>query len=138
MREIRDYIIRGFKYGYRTISGKKFLNPECDCNRQSANDKLYNLLQAGKPCMIARFGTTEINCINNYLTVHSSKPYYRKCIDYITDYTHTPWWNKNHFPYLSIYSGIFPPTKETAEKFSERYLQDIPEIDLLACHQYFE
>jgi hypothetical protein len=39
---------------------------------------------------------------------------------------------------MSIYSGIFPVCQNTAEKFSERYLLDTPEIDLLACHQYYE
>lgn len=39
---------------------------------------------------------------------------------------------------MSLWSGIFPPCQDTAEKFSERYLKDIPEIDILACHQYYE
>lgn len=134
----KDYIIRGLKHGYRMLSRKTFLNPECDCDRQSANDKIYNLLSSGKPCMIARFGTTEINCVNNYLCVHGPEPYLKKCWNYITDKTHTPWWNKEHFHTMSIYSGIFPESQETAELFSERYLEDVPEIDLLACHQYYE
>ena len=136
--QFKDYLIRGLKHGYRIISRKEFLNPECDCDRQSANDKIYNLLASCKPCMIARFGTTEINCINNYLCVHSTEPYLKKCWNYITDKTHTPWWNEDHFHTMSIYSGIFPETQDTAERFSERYLQDIPEIDMLACHQYYE
>ena len=138
MRSAKDILIRGIRYTYQAITRKKFLPPDCDCNRQSSNEKVYELLTADKPCMIARFGTTEINCINNYLCVHSSKPYYQKWIDYITDNTHTPWWNKDHFHIMSIYSGIFPETQETAERFSERYLEDIPEIDLLVCHQYYE
>lgn len=135
---IKDYIIRGFKKTYRFITRKKFLNPDCDCDRQSSNDKIYNLLSSGKPCMISRFGTTEINCINNYLCVHRKRNYLLKCWDYITDYTHTPWWNEEHFHFMTIYSGIFPECQDTAERFSERYLKDIPEIDLLVSHQYFE
>lgn len=88
--------------------------------------------------MISRFGTTEINCVNNYLCIHGNKSFPQKCLDYITDYTHTPWWNEDHFYYMDIYSGIFPRSVDTAERFSERYLKDIPEIDLLACHQYYE
>lgn len=65
--EFRDYLIRGLKHAYRISLHKHFLNPECDCDRQSANDKIYTLLSSGKPCMVSRFGTTEINCINNYL-----------------------------------------------------------------------
>lgn len=136
--EFRDHLIRGMKRAYRIVFHKRFLNPECDCDRQSSNDNIYALLSTGKPCMIARFGTTEINCINNYLCVKSNRPFLRKCIDYITDYTHTPWWNKDHWQTMSLWSGIFPPCEDTAERFSERYLRDIPEIDLLACHQYYE
>lgn len=136
--DIKNILIRGAKKGYRLISRKKFLNPECDLDRQSANDKIYALLTKEQPCMISRFGTTEMNCINNYLTVTSSKGYAIKIKDYIVDYTHTPWWNTDHFQTMSVYSGIFPPSEETSIKFSKRYLNDIPLIDLLGSFQYHE
>ncbi len=136
--KLYDYLIRGGRLVYRKITNKKFYGPECDYDRQSSNDKIYALLAAGKPCLIARYGTTEINCVNNYLTVHSNKSFRQKCLDYIMDQTSTPWWNKDHFETMVRYSGIFPPCTETAERFSERYLADSPEIDLLACHQYME
>ena len=135
---ITDLVIRIIRKSYRFLTMKQFPPTTCDCDRQSSNDIIFNLLSSGKPCMIARFGTTEINCINNYLTVHSNKSVIRKLYEYITDNTHTPWWNKKHFHTMCIYSGIFPESQETAEHFSERYLQDIPEIDILACHQYYE
>jgi hypothetical protein len=135
---IKDYIVRGLKHSYRIITRKSFLNPDCNCNRQDSNDLIYNTLASGEPCMISRFGTTEMNCINNYLTVHDKEPYMKKVWQYISDKTHTPWWNTDHFQIMSIYSGIFPPSQQTAERFSERYLNDIPLIDVLACHQYYE
>lgn len=134
----KDIIIRIIRKLYRTFNSKIFYGTECDCDRQSSNNKIYKLLETGKPCMISRFGTTEINCINNYLCVRSNNSFVKKCYEYITDYTHTPWWNTDHFKIMSIYSGIFPPCKNTAERFSQRYLEDIPEIDLLGCHQYYE
>lgn len=136
--ELRNVIIRILKHVYRKMHNLKFLPPECDCNRQSSNDKIFNILNSGKPCMISRFGTTEINCINNYLCVINQEPFFKKCWNYITGNTHTPWWNKSHWNTMSLWSGIFPPTEETAVNFSKRYLQDIPQIDLLACHQYYE
>lgn len=134
----KDYIIRAAKKVYRVLSGKKFYAPECDCDRQSSNNRIFSLLSTGEPCMIARFGTIEINCINNYLTVHSENPFWTKVWNYISDQTHTPWWNTDHFKAMCINAGVFPISQETAERFSERYLADIPEIDLLACHQYYE
>ena len=136
--ELKDIFIRVLKHVYRVLHSIDFLPPECDCNRQSSNDKIFNLLKTGKPCMISRFGTTEINCINNYLCVINKESYFKKCWNYISGNTHTPWWNKGHWKTMSLWSGIFPPTEETAVNFSKRYLQDIPEIDLLACHQYYE
>lgn len=135
---IKDIIIRALKHVFRLVTGKKFYPPECDCDRQSANDKIYDLLAQGKPCMIARYGTTEINCVNNYLCVQRDRNFWRKCLDYVTDCTHTPWWNENHFHTMSVYSGIYPETRETAEKLSKRYLLDTPEIDIIGSHQYYE
>lgn len=138
MMPIKDIIIRALKHVFRLVTGKKFYPPECDCDRQSANDKIYDLLAQGKPCMIARYGTTEINCVNNYLCVQRDRKFWRKYLDYVTDCTHTPWWNENHFHTMSVYSGIYPETRETAEKLSKRYLSDTPEIDIIGSHQYYE
>ena len=136
--KIKDYLIRALKKIFRIANGVKFLNPLCDMDRQSANDKIYELLIRDRPCMISRFGTTELNCINNYLCVYSAKSYFGRVIDYIKDNTHTPWWNEDHFHFMNIYSGIFPPGIDTSRKFAERYLHDIPLIDLLGSFQYYE
>jgi hypothetical protein len=88
--------------------------------------------------MISRFGTTELNCVNNYLCVNGKDDLWLKIIKYITDNTHTPWWNESHFQIMSLFSGIFPPCQDTSERFSLRYLQDIPFIDLLGSFQYYE
>ena len=134
----KDIIVRVVRKAYRIITGRKFYAPECDCDRQSSNDNIYKLLASGKPCMIARFGTTELNCLTNYLCVHSDKSYWGRIIDFIKDNTYTPWWYDKIFYFLWTYSGVINANKEIAERFSERYLQDIPEIDLLVCHQYYE
>ena len=136
--KVKDIIIRVVRKLYRIITGRKFYAPECDCDRQSSNDKIYELLASGKPCMIARFGTVEINCITNYLCVHSDKSYCGRIIDFIKDNTHTPWWYDKIFYHLRNNAGVIDANQEIAERFSERYLQDAPEIDMLACHQYYE
>lgn len=134
----KDIIIRILKKIYRKISNKSFQPPKCNCNRQSSNDEVYDLLALGKPCMIARFGTTELTCLVNYIAVHKKAPFIKKYWEYISGYCGTPWWNESHFQTMSLWSGIFPPTQDTAERFSQRYMKDIPLIDLLACHQYTE
>lgn len=136
--KIKDIAVRVLKKGYRFLSKKEFANPDCDTNRQSANDKIYNLLVADKPCMISRFGTTELITINNYLCVSSDRSFYKKIWNYISDKTHTPWWQLDNFRYLEVYSGVYPPTEKTSINFSKRYLQDIPLIDALGSFQYHE
>lgn len=136
--KIKDILVRVFKKIYRILFNKKFENPECDIDRQSANDKIFDLLSGEEPCMIARFGTTELIAINNYLCITSNESYYRKIWNYISDKTHLPWWDERHFKFMDVFSGIFPPTQETAEEFSKRYLADTPEIDLLGSFQYYE
>lgn len=135
---MKDIVIRLLKKSYRLLTNKKFVNPICDIDRQSANDKIYQLLIDEKPCMIARFGTTELITINNYLCIHNNLSYFKKIWNYISDKTHTPWWFEDHFKFMSVYSGIFPPNQNTAEKFSRRNLADIPLIDLLGSFQYYE
>jgi hypothetical protein len=88
--------------------------------------------------MIARFGTTELITVNNYMCITSPKNYFKKLFDYIIDKTHTPWWQTDNFHFLEIYSGVFPPTEEMSVKFAQRYLNDIPLIDILGSFQYYE
>jgi hypothetical protein len=134
----KDYLIRAAKKTYSIIFQKKFELPICDTDRQSANDKIYNLLVSPNPCMMARFGTTELITINNYLCISNKSSYIKKLWHYISDKTHTPWWHEENIKFLDVYSGVFPPTIKTAEEFSKRYLKDIPSIDLLGSFQYYE
>ena len=136
--KVKDLVIRVIRRFYRLVTSKNFLAPECDCDRQSSNDRVYNLLATNKPCMISRFGTVEINCINNYLCVHSTKSYVKRIKDFITDNTHTPWWYDKIFYSLRNNAGVINANQKLAERFSERFLLDVPEIDILACHQYYE
>lgn len=134
----KDILIRLIRRLFRSVTKKSFLPPGCDCDRQSSNDRLYELIASGKPCMIARFGTVELNCLTNYLCVHSNKSYVSRIWEFITDDTHTPWWYDKVLFSLSNNAGVFPKRIDTVERFAERYLEDIPEIDMLACHQYYE
>lgn len=137
--DTRDFILKGLKKAYRTVFRPKF---EPDGNqfldRQEANDKIYKLLESDSPCMVARFGTTEIGILTNYITTHSKKSIISRCYDYIVDNTGMPWWDKLYVEKCKWASGIFPQSIETLERFSERYFEDIPHIDLLGSFNYTE
>tara|TARA_B110000902_G_C14242489_1_gene562971 strand:+ start:667 stop:1677 length:1011 start_codon:yes stop_codon:yes gene_type:complete len=134
----KDYILILLKKSYRFLSRVKFESPICITDRELSNELIFELLSNDKPSMIARFGTTELITLNNYLCVTSKKLYLQSVYNYITDNTHTPWWQKGNFHYLEVYSGVFPATEEMSIKFSNRYLEDTPSIDILGSFQYYE
>lgn len=136
--EIRNYVIKGARKVYRKLFHPQFVLPESILDRQTANDLMYDLLSRDKPCMISRFGSTETGIVMNYLSIHGSNSFLSKCRDYIIDNIGLPWWDEVNIRGMKVHSGIFPETRDILERFSERYLQDIPEIDLLGSFNYAE
>lgn len=134
----KDVLLKGLRKTYRTIVHPSFENPPCELDRQRANDLIFNILSTDSPCMISRFGTGEIGIVNNYLTVHGNDSFLKRTINYITGNTGLPWWDKLIYKSMHLNAGIFPTNIETLDRFSERYLQDIPEIDLLGSFNYTE
>lgn len=58
----------------RKVYGKLFGSKSSTYDRgitdpDKASELIYNLLASGKPCMIARYGSTEMFAITNYLGV---------------------------------------------------------------------
>jgi len=134
----RDIILKSLKVIYRKIVRKQFLSPICDLDRQSANDRIYNLLSTSNPCMIARYGSTEMGTVLNYICIKSDEPFIKKIWNYITDKTEMPWWDEIHLKPMEIWSGVFPISYELCEKFSKRYIDDSSEIDILGSFHYTE
>ncbi|ADY37288.1 hypothetical protein Bacsa_2755 [Phocaeicola salanitronis DSM 18170] len=135
---MRDIILKGSRKIYRILANLEYHSPICETDRSKANDYIYELLSNNSPCMISRFGTIEIGIVTNYLALHSNKSLLKRSIDYITDNTGLPWWDKLYFKSMKNNAGIFPETTEILERFSKRYLRDIPEIDLLGSFNYAE
>lgn len=133
-----DLVLKILKKTYWLLNQKKFSLPACELSRSAANEIIYNMMCNHDPIMIARLGSTELITINNYLCITEKKPFIKKIWDYISDKTHLPWWQRNNFKFMKIYSGVFPPTEDTMVKFSQLYLKDIPHIDLLGSWQYYE
>lgn len=129
--DFKDYILKGARKAYRAILRPEYPLPLCEMDRQKSNDAIYDLLMADKPCMISRFGTGEIGIIVNYLAAHSQSGTLSRIWKYISANEGLPWWDKLVYRSMRLNAGIFPESVDTLERFSERYLQDIPLIDLL-------
>ena len=136
--ELRDAIFKGSRTVWRAIAKPSFSRYEGDIDRQRANDMIYDLLSAGEPCMISRYGSGEIGIVSNYLMIHSQEPMWRKYRQFVTGNLGMPWWDKKWFISMRRNAGIFPETFDILERFSERYLADTPEIDLLGSFNYNE
>lgn len=134
----KSIVLKGMRKLYRSVARPVFENPSCEFSRQAANEAIYKLLTDDKPCMISRFGTGEIGIVNNYLTAHSSKSLLRKSLDYIKGNTGLPWWDTLVYRSMRLNAGIFPENITTLDRFSKRYLQDVPLIDLLGSFNYTE
>ena len=102
--------------------------PECDQNPGSAAQMIYEALTDDRPCMIARFGSTEMACLCNYIGVHNDK--YR-FFDYIQGEAQPWWWESNIINQMQEWSGFFPAQIDQIERFCELMMQDIPEVDVL-------
>lgn len=107
--------------------------PDRDINPERVSEKIYQLLQTDSPCMIARFGGIEINCICNYLGI--KKP---NLIKYIQGIGQPWWWESYTIDSMKCNAGFFSNTPENLSKFSELMLHDIPCLDILASWRHEE
>lgn len=128
MNQLSEFVLKSLhkiytKFQPLDVSG---LNRETDPDKVS--NSIYQLLTSDYPCMIARFGSTELNAITNYYGVKNFKGKYWK---YIIGQIPQCWWNNLAISSLQNLSGFFPATQETVSRFSELMLEDMLLVDLL-------
>lgn len=98
---------------------------------QEANDYIYQILSDGKPCMIAKFGTVELDAVLSYYFEErgiTPRVYWealrrRACIFPETQLTT-----------LCNNAGFFPKDIEKGRLFYQRMMRDISEVDVLASY----
>lgn len=112
----------------KVIVSKIKLKPECEQDPDIASRIIYDALISDDPCMIARFGSTELTCLSNYLGVKNNKG---KFIDYIKGNSQAWWWEENIMNQMQRWSGFFPAREDKIEQFCKLMLKDIPEVDIL-------
>lgn len=97
---------------------------------QAASDLIRSRLLDDEPCMISRFGHTELKAVLRY---------WRQCRSgfvpnawrYIQGKQGEFWWDDKIRHEVEFKSGIFPSTDEALIRFSERFLRDAGNIDIL-------
>lgn len=116
------------KLNAKAFGLKPIPKPECDEYPDSVSQTIIDILSTDKPCMIARFGSTELMCMCNYIGINNHK---YKVIDYIKGNTFLWMWDKKVIHQMQEWSGFFPAQPNKIEQFCEMMLQDIPEVDVL-------
>lgn len=100
----------------------------CIQDPDKASKLIYDALVFDEPCMIARFGSTELTCLSNYIGVYSQKKQY---FSYIKGESNPWWWQQNIMNQMQQCAGFFPPTQDKIEQFCELMLEDMKELDIL-------
>lgn len=97
-------------------------------NSEQASEIINDLLSSSQPCMICRFGSTELSTIVGILEMR------KEChspLNYIIGKS-PAWWNKTFLcNQIRDFSGFFPADFELVEDFVNLVLEDIKQIDVL-------
>ena len=96
-------------------------------NAEETSYEIEKLLSSQKGVMIARYGSTELCAIRNYMGVKAG----RNIIGYIKGQTGEWWWNSGILDQMQRWSGFYPATESNISRFSELMMADSQELDLL-------
>lgn len=127
-----------FRHYYEVLFPPTNIYLTCEKNPERASEIIYQQLTQEKPCMIARFGSTELYCLANYLGM---KKGFRKSFIPFLFAKGEPWWMMpQRISDLKNCSGLFSAEKEgEVEKFCELMLEDMNYVDILGswvCKEY--
>lgn len=129
MNKLSIYTLKAIRKLYTKCFGSHQLPPlQREEDPDKASEMIYNLLVDDKPCMIARFGSTELAAICNFLSIKKGN---QPIIEYIQGKHMDWWWNSNVMAQMQRWSGFFPPTEEKLEQFCQLMIEDTKEVDLL-------
>lgn len=135
MNKINIYILKFLRLCYNRIDTRSKTNVIPILELEDGNNVIAQLLTKDEPCMIARYGATELSCIFNFLTIKKQD---RNIWRYIRGETSDWWWNPKLMKQMEQWSGFFPPTEEKLELFCNQMLYDSKSLDVLAVLPFWE
>jgi hypothetical protein len=102
--------------------------PDCIRDADVAASAIRELLAGPGPAMIARFGSSELQCLVNHAGVTVTK---HRVLDYIRGRAPPWWWDRKLLRRMNRNAGLFPATEDALRQFSERMMADLPLLDVL-------
>lgn len=132
MNHVSIFLLKCLRHGYARLFSTPTKERYPVIGIEESNDLIYNTLSSNEPCMIARYGATELTCILNYLAIQKQD---KNIIKYIKGETGDWWWNIKIMEQMQRWSGFFPPSEDNLTRFSEEMLRDSCDMDILAVFQ---
>lgn len=135
---LKAKLTRCIVYGQRFLFGKllrRFSDHAplpLDYTGQAANDAVRGLLESGKPCLIARFGSGEMEATLRGLDVQSPGGFLRKVARMCVGKSGPFWWDNSIRAGIVWNAGYFPETNDALNLFANRVVEDARELDILA------
>jgi hypothetical protein len=130
MNKANIFFTRTIRKIYRILFGipEMDVNLYFDFEGQAASDKIKELLLSSEPAMISRLGFVELNCISRF---YYKTQYKWKMFKFITREISEYWYDNETYKTISKNAGVFDPSDEVLDKYSEIYLNDMKEINIL-------
>lgn len=89
---------------------------------------IKNIIASDKPCMIARFGSNELDITARYI---SMQKYRNNYMSYILGKTPNWWWEQSLIKRFQNNAGFINPSQENLIKFSKQMIEDMKLVDIL-------
>ncbi|MEM7086970.1 MAG: hypothetical protein AAF489_12350 [Bacteroidota bacterium] len=133
MKGLAFNILKGFRKLHRMMFGSRkksfFTTRAPDFSGEEASQLIYDRLMHDEPCMIARFGSVELDCIRFY-KIHSQSRMHRYR-QFVVGEINALDWPESVTSTMGNNAGFFPVTPELLSKFSEMMLQETKNLDIL-------
>lgn len=129
MNSVSIFALKCLRHAYRSVFGLPHYQSIPLCGLEEGGEMIFNILSEDKPCMIARYGANELNCIINYLEIKYGD---HNILKNIKGESHDWWWNEGMMRLMRDNAGFFPVNSDSLSRFSEQMLSDGKEVDVLA------
>ena len=113
-----------------------FGKPPIDWNEDETNERIAEIIRAGRPAMIARFGAYELEAALRGMAISDRKRGLGgRFRDLLLGRCSPYWWDNSIRGGLCWNAGFFPPDDEALNAFAARIAHDCIGIDVLASWQ---
>ena len=103
---------------------------------QAASDSIAHCIKSGQPAMIARFGSIELDCLNQIRIQRGGV--LQKYITYIKGQRETIGLSPEIMSKMENNTGFFPADIEHLDRFYDTMMEDIKQLDILGSWLYRE